>query len=156
MNLTTAVDRIAHLIPTYRSPNLVGKGVWVLTPPSELPEAFEPSQRMRNHEYRTTGSRTTPGYATRYLVTSYGVPIAWVSLDGRTHFLDDVQPHWSREVTDSPARVRAIGRHIDAVRAVWPDRFELDDDGEVSSRHAAPTAEEASAARRESIAARAN
>ncbi len=141
MNLTTAVERISHLIPTYRSPNLVGDGVWVLSPPSELPERFRTSQEERTAVYLSTHltplqRRTQPDHALRYLVRSYGVPIAWVTLDGRTHFstlseLARNMEHWS------PARARAVIRHQRAVRAVWPDRFaHNDEDGEVSSRPA--------------------
>ncbi len=135
MNLTTAVDRIAHLIPTYRSPNLVGDGVWVLTSPSELPEQFREAQEERTGAYSAFGDRTVPSYAPRYVVTSYGVLIAWVTLDGRTHYAED----WSiiDHVYGNVRRLRTVQRHRAAVRAVWPERFELDEDGEVTSRHAA-------------------
>ncbi len=139
MNLTTAVDRIAHLIPTYRSRNLVGTGVWVLTPPTEVPEYLRVEQRDRNVQYMRTGDRTAPSYAPRYVVTSYGVLIAWVTLDGRTHYASDaeVTAGAGPTVNGTSARRRAIARHLSAVRAVWPERFALDpEDGEVTFRHA--------------------
>jgi hypothetical protein len=82
----------------------------------------------------STGDRTAPAHALRYLVRSYGVPIAWVTLDGRVHWADDldigaVAPHMPR--------FRTMLRHRDAVLARWPQRFALnDEDGEVSSRPA--------------------
>lgn len=138
MTIKTAVERIARLIPTYRSPVLKGDGVWVLTSPAELPPELRTVQEERTRHYMTatdgTG-RTMPGHAPRYIVTSYGMLIAWVSLDGRTHFPSGAA---IGEGLHAPARWAAIRRHQEAVRGVWPDRFALDEeDGEVSSRHAA-------------------
>jgi hypothetical protein len=140
MTITTALDRITHLIPTYLSPNLVGDGVWVCTPAETLPEQFRASQEERTAVYLTPHlnplvRRTQPDHALRYLVTSYGVPIAWVTLDGRTHYADD--PRTPGGYTSGP-RYRAMLRHRNAVRAAWPARFALDpEDGEVTNRPAA-------------------
>lgn len=133
MTIGTALERIAHLVPTYRSPVLKGEGVWVLTSPAELPPELRALQAERTAYYMshdwTEGHRTNPPEAPRYVVTSYSVPIGWVSLDGRTHF---------PAVTGSrSARTAAIRRHQEAVRAVWPERFALNsEDGDVTSRRA--------------------
>lgn len=138
MTIATAVERIARLTPTYRSPTLKGEGAYVLTSPNELPEQFREAQRERTEHYRFSAdpltARTKPDHAPQYVVTSYGVVIAWVTLDGRTHFADldailDALPG------DAPGpRLRTIQRHQQAVRAVWPERFGLDADGDATPR----------------------
>jgi hypothetical protein len=138
MTITTALDRITHLIPTYLSRNLVGDGVWVCTPAETLPEQFRWLQRERTAFYLSPeGSRVGPDRGLRYIVTSYGVPIAWVTLDGRTHYTGNADILSAPEAKPV-GRLRAIIRHRDAVRAAWPARFALDpEDGEVTNRPAA-------------------
>jgi hypothetical protein len=132
MTITTALQRIERLIPTYLSPILKGEGVWVLTSPAELPEEFRQAQEERTRHYMTTDdratARTAPGHAPRYIVTSYTVPIAWVTVDGRTHYAEGAAMGEGR----TSARWRAIRRHQDAVRAVWPERFGINADGDAS------------------------
>lgn len=147
----TALDRIARLIPTYpqtASPSrLKGDGVWVLSysHPSEhdvhpLPPELADAQRRRTAAYLAGESRTSVPEAPRYVVWSYGVPIAWVTLDGRTHYIhmtqmDEESGEFSRPDTlaDLPmSALRTIKRHRDAIRASWPDRFGIDRDGEPS------------------------
>lgn len=132
MNLTTALSRIENLIPTYRSPNLVGNGAWVLTHPSEVPEYLRVEQRDRNVAYTRTGDRNAPAYAPRYFVTSYGVLIAWVTLDGRTHYASAEDIHVATENV-SVRRYRTVIGHRNSVRAAWPARFVTGVDGEVTS-----------------------
>lgn len=131
MTIAMAVARIANLIPTYRSPVLKGDGVYVLTPADTLPEQFRAAQRDRTAHYMTTmdgpTARTKPDHAPRFVVTSYGAVICWVTLDGRTHYADLRDPVTLPMSARGPARVRAVRRHLDAVRAVWPERFTLED-----------------------------
>lgn len=132
MTIATALQRIENLTPTYLSPVLKGEGVYVLSSPAELPEEFRAAQKERTEHYMTAEDRTTartlPGHAPRYIVTSYGLPIAWVTLDGRTHYTENLGNHFEG------ARLRAVRRHQDAVRAAWPERFGLDADGDASRR----------------------
>src|SRR5688572_13177758 len=99
----TALDRIARLIPVRAagSSYLTGDYAAVCTPWQTLPEQFQAAQRERTAHYLS--HHEPPSYgrvpdgdaaelaerAPRYIVTSYGVPIAWVTLDGRTHYVDD-------------------------------------------------------------------
>jgi len=119
VTVTEGLRRATHLIP-FDAANLSGQGVYVCTPVSTIPEQFRKSQTTRNAVYMRTGHRSSPGYAPMYVVTSYGTPIAWVSLDGRTHFAsrDDVLA-----TAQSVARAQAMSRHRDTLRANWPTRF---------------------------------
>ena len=71
-----------------------------------------------------------PPHAPSYYVTSYGVLIGWVTLDGRTHVAtdDDIRRDLAglRACQRGLARERAIIRHRDMVRAVWPERMGRD------------------------------
>ena len=130
--VSTALDRIARLIPVRAagSSHLTGDYAAVCTPWQTLPEQFQAAQRDRTAFYMTHGGRVPNGpdggdelatRAPRYVVTSYGVPIAWVTLDGRTHFAD---------LSGGDSKPRAMWRHQTAIRAAWPERFALDGMGD--------------------------
>lgn len=130
LTVADVIARAGNLIPNARaaSPSrLSTHAAWVLTDPATLPEPFRAAQEARTIVYLATGSRTEPGHAVAYWVTSYGTPIAWVTLDGRTHYADDVDclPFTRQHST--------VIRHRDAIRAVWPERFLVDSQG-VTSR----------------------
>lgn len=118
--------RAAHLIPFHAagSSNLRGEYGAVCTPAATVPARFREAQAERTHYYRTARAglarRAYPGHAPRYWVTSYGVPIAWVTLDGRTHFT---------KIPNDPAW-RTMRKHRDAIRASWPARFAMDSQGD--------------------------
>lgn len=136
VTVSTGLQRAAMLTP-FRAAGrsyLTGDYGAVCSYPPDMPEQFREAQRRRNLAYMSTGARNEPADAVRYYVTSYGVPIAWVTLDGRTHYIDDVQPFWYREVTDSPAQTATMTRHIDAIRASWPDRFVMNSQGDPEFR----------------------
>jgi hypothetical protein len=139
MTLATALQRIARLTPA-SSANVTGQGAYVLTPSARLPEPLRAAQEARTHHYLTTSgpeARTGPANAPAYFVTSYGVLIAWVTLDGQTHYA-----HRSTLSGMRSPQGRAQRRHQNAVRASWPERFPLARDGEPTAyaRLAVPTA----------------
>lgn len=117
-------QRAARLIP-FNAGNLRGDYAAVCSPASTVPEQFREAQQHRTKVYFRTGARNLPGDAPRYYVTSYGVPIAWVTLDGRTH-----ASHIGEWGDISDAQQRTMMRHQEAVFASWPDRFEMDSQGD--------------------------
>ena len=126
--VATALQRIAMLTPvTATGPSrLTGDGVYVCTPVVTVPDDFRAAQELRTAIYMKTGRRDARGFhvrqvAPRYIVTSYGVPIAWVTLDGRTHYA---------HVADGSEHSGARLRHQAAIRAAWPERFRLDEMGD--------------------------
>lgn len=126
--VTEGLRRAAMLTPfaTRSASNLRGDCGAVCSHIGSMPERFRDAQSRRHHAYMTTGSRNQPADAVRYFVTSYGVPIAWVTLDGRTHYAQG----WSRAQEES----RAMLRHQAAIRASWPDRFVMDSQGDPQFR----------------------
>lgn len=112
------VGRAARLIP-FDAGTLRGDGVWVLTPAATVPERFAELQRARSEAYLSTGDRSAPLDALRYVVTYCGEPIAWITLDGVTHTAAD------GEISSPVAR-----RHRDAMAAALPERFRMRD-GEI-------------------------
>lgn len=136
--VATALARIANLTPTYpqtSSPSrLKGEGVWVLSyaygnEAHPLPTDLADAQRRRTASYMAGGTRTDVPEAPRYVVWSYDEPIAWVTLDGRTHF-----PLLSRIDPSRRVHIRTMQRQQDAIRASWPESFGIDRDGEPSYR----------------------
>lgn len=128
--------RASHLIPFHAagSSNLQGEYGAVCTPASTVPARFRDAQEERTAYYLShtweEGNRCKPDHAPRYWVTSYGVPIAWVTLDGRAHFADD---ETLRAASLSDWRVRqlaAMTKHRDAIRASWPARFAMNSEGD--------------------------
>jgi hypothetical protein len=131
MTLATALQRIARLTPA-SSANVTGQGAYVLTPSARLPEPLRAAQEARTHHYLTTSgpeARTGPAHAPAYVVTSYGVLVAWVTLDGQTHYTTWADLARTMEHLSSVRR-HAVIRHLQAVRASWPMRFPLARDGE--------------------------
>jgi hypothetical protein len=148
--VTTALNRIARLTPVRArgASYLTGDYAAVCTPAVIVPEAhgLRQAQQERtawylsHHEAPTYGrvpnDAEGPGgdalaaRAPRYVVTSYGAPIAWVTLDGRTHYgtpASDV----ARVINQyGSAAWRAAVRHREAISEAWPERFQLDEMGD--------------------------
>jgi hypothetical protein len=125
VTVTSAVQRIGNLSPFVRSANLQASGAFVCSPASEVPDPLRVAHEERHAFYMSHSgpdARTAPPHAPAYYVTSYGVLIAWVTLDGQTHYADDV-------VNDGRKTTRL--RHQAAVRAVWPERFIFDGEARV-------------------------
>jgi hypothetical protein len=111
-----AADRARNLTPFATGPypliGLHGTYAAVCSSLATTPEELRELQAERTKAYMSTRgpeSRTTPGHAPRYYVTSSGKVIAWVALDGTTHY---------PEVT-GPMRLR----HQAMIRAAWPEKF---------------------------------
>jgi hypothetical protein len=137
VTVTTGLDRAARLIPfrTAGASRLTGEYGAVLSPAETMPEQFRQGQRDRTAYYLAPangweqGFRCKPDHAVRYYVTSYGVPIAWVTLDGRTHFADDSA--MARGLGFATYHTAdAMRRHREAIRASWPERFAINGEGD--------------------------
>lgn len=139
--VTEGLSRAANLIPfrAAGASRLTGEYGAVCTPAVTVPEQFRAAQEERTAYYMshdwTEGHRSKPDHAPRYWVTSYGVPIAWVTLDGRTHFA----PDW--ELVSYPngdpidaSQFRTMLRHRDVIRAAWPARFLMNSMGDPVGR----------------------
>jgi hypothetical protein len=132
--VTTGLQRAARLIP-FRAAGpsrLTGEYGAVCTPAVTVPAELRQGQEDRTAHYLATrgpSARSKPDHAPRYWVTSYGVVIAWVTLDGRTHYADDAD--LSRGLSHVyPATVRTLIRHRDTIRAAWPGRFAMNSEGD--------------------------
>lgn len=133
VTVSTALDRITRLIPV-RSATLWGDSVWVLTSPGILPVQFRDVQRERTAHYMSDPdpltARTAPFYAPRYFVTYSGVLIAWVTLNGHTHFTSPREVCQTLDVPYGSPTGRAVFRHVDTIRAAWPAAFTMDSQGD--------------------------
>jgi hypothetical protein len=128
VTVTEAVRRAGRLIPV-RSSSVRGDYAAVCTSPSELPRAFRAAQAERHETYMTTGARNLPASAPRYVVTYRGMPVAWVNLDGTTHFATEL----SASDSDIPSSARVFQRawQVQAeLQRTWPERFDMDSMGD--------------------------
>lgn len=117
-----AAQRARNLIPfrtdTYPARGLTGEYAAVCTPVCTVPTELQQAQADRtafylaNNTEETGYGRRGPAYGPRYYVTSRGLLIAWVTLDGQTHYAAD-------DALSTTAR-----RHRDMIRAAWPTRFD--------------------------------
>jgi hypothetical protein len=142
VTVTKGLQRAARLIPfrTRSASNLAGEYGAVCTPVQTVPAQFREAQAERTAYYMdpangyAEGFRSKPDHAPRYWVTSYGVPVAWVTLDGRTHYAtrEALTEAWNahRTARYSGAALFAMLRHRDAIRASWPERFAMDSMGD--------------------------
>ena len=128
VTVSTGLQRAARLIPfRARGACLTGDYGAVLSPVNSVPEMFREAQAERTAYYCDPangweqGFRCKPDHAPRYWVTSYGVVIAWVTLDGRTHYA---------HVADGSEHSAARLRHQSAIRASWPERFVMNSEGD--------------------------
>jgi hypothetical protein len=131
VTVTTGIDRASRLIP-FHATHLRGDYGAVLSFAGDMPEQLREAQQRRRETYMTTGSRTEPADAPRYFVTSYGTLIAWVTLDGQTHFatlIPSGRNPRTGALVDTP-RDRAMQRHQEAIRAAWPQRFTMNGMGD--------------------------
>jgi hypothetical protein len=114
-----AAARAVNLIP-FDAGSIRGEGAYVCTPSVTVPAQLRQAQEdrtafyMSNHTEETGYGRMGPDHGPRYYVTSRGQLIAWVTLDGRTHY--------TTSVTGLAARHQAM------IRAAWPTRFTLTSD----------------------------
>lgn len=129
VTVATGIDRAARLIPFYAD-NLRGDYAAVCSPVRAMPEPLREAQRIRTNTYMRTGSRTEPGFAPRYYVTSYDKLIAWVSLDGKTHYAPVLPSEAMNTGRPLTPRERAMLRHRDAIQARWPAFFRMTDQGD--------------------------
>lgn len=106
--------RVRNLTP-FDAGNLKGDYAAVLSPPDPMPHELRDGQLRRIKTYMATGDRNAPLDAPRYYVTSYGKLVAWVTMDGQTHYVDPI------------ALDRTQTRHQSIVRAEWPTRFAAND-----------------------------
>ena len=128
----TAHDRIARLTPV-RSATLRGDYLAVCSPGSDAPAFLAVEHQDRRATYRRTGARNLPGYAPRYYVTYQGMLLAWVTLDGKTHYAEklDARDILGRRDNDHVrAAFRTAWRHQDRIRNTWPERFVMDSQGD--------------------------
>lgn len=107
-----AAARAVNLTP-FDAGTLKGEGVYVLTPPQTIPARFQDDQRARTEAYCATTARLSPPYAPRYIISSNGTPIVWVTCDGRMHHLPP------SEATP------AARRHLEMLLHSMPRRFAL-------------------------------
>jgi hypothetical protein len=126
------LQRAARLTPfaTRSASNLAGNYGAVCSPWQTMPAELQQAQRDRTAYYMShgpeEGNRSQPDHAPRYYVTSYGVLIAWVTLDGRTHYAEGIG--------ENIVQAKAMWRHRDAIRASWPERFVMDSQGDPIGR----------------------
>lgn len=144
--ITEGLRRAARLVPfTTRgsASHLQGHGAYVCSPAADAHPMFRGAQEARTRHYLKTGERNAPGYAPAYVVTAYGVPIAWVDLAGRTFFadrtgllaaLDTVQWH-------------TVRRYLTELRNAWAPGFIVDSEGRAMPREARELVETVSATR---------
>jgi hypothetical protein len=130
-----AARRAVNLIPfqtdTYPLRGLTGNYAAVCTPIQTVPAELQQAQAERTEHYMThygaEDRRMAPAHAPRYYVTSGGTLIAWVTLDGRTHYTPDVTQEQDGTVTLS-GLTPTQRRHREMIRAAWPVRFTLTSD----------------------------
>lgn len=103
-----AARRATNLTP-FDAGTLRGDYAAVCTPAQSVPTQLRRAHMERHDAYMNGQGRTTPDHAPRYFVTSKGQLIAWVTLDGRTHYTSSLVP--------------LARKHQDMVRAAWPTRF---------------------------------
>jgi hypothetical protein len=116
-----AAARARNLTPfqtdTYPRRGLTGDYAAVCTPVQTVPGPLQQAQAdrtafyMSNHTEDTGYGRRGPAHGPRYYVTSRAQLIAWVTLDGQTHFTDE---------GELPPLAR---KHQAMIRAAWPTRF---------------------------------
>jgi hypothetical protein len=121
-----AAARARNLTPfqtdTYPAKGLTGNYAAVCTPVQTVPAELQAAHLERHNAYMTGEGRMTPDHGPRYYVTSGGRLIAWVSLDGKTHIVPDVDtaPDGSVILTGLTPTQR---KHRDLITAAWPTRF---------------------------------
>jgi hypothetical protein len=113
IRIKDVATRVRHLTP-FDAGNLKGNYAAVLSPISLMPRELQDGQRRRTETYMASGDRNAPLDAPRYYVTSYGELVAWVTMDGQTHYVDPI------------ALDRTQAGHQSIVRAEWPIRFAAD------------------------------
>jgi hypothetical protein len=108
-----AAARAANLTP-FDAGSIRGDYAAVCSPVSSIPRALQSAHVERHDTYMATGARMSPGNGPRYFITSGGTLIAWVTLDGHTHYAKHLTP--------------LEYKHQAMIRAAWPVRFTLTSD----------------------------
>jgi hypothetical protein len=130
-----AAARAANLIPfqtdTYPLRGLTGNYAAVCTPVQTVPAELQRAQAERTEHYMThygaEDRRMAPAHAPRYYVTSGGRLIAWVSLDGRTHYTPDVTQEQDGTVTLT-GLTPLQRKHRDMIAKAWGPRVAVTSD----------------------------
>jgi hypothetical protein len=126
-----AAARAANLIPfqtdTYPLRGLTGNYAAVCTPVQTVPVELQAAHLERHNAYMAGEGRMTPDHGPRYYVTSGGQLIAWVTLDGRTHYIGNVRLEQDGTVT--PIGLTPTQRkHRDMIAKVWGPRVAVTSD----------------------------
>jgi hypothetical protein len=121
-----AAARAANLTPfqtdTYPLRGLTGNYAAVCTPVETVPAELQAAHLERHNAYMASEGRMTPGHGPRYYVTSRGVLVAWVTLDGTAHYATDEA---IRNATYYPALPM---RHREMIRKAWGTRVAVTSD----------------------------
>ena len=137
----TGIDRAARLTP-FDAGRLVGRGVYVLSGADAIPgrghaRELQRLQAARREAYLAEGGTRTSGPqdAPVYVVSYRDMVIAWVSMDGRTHYASELS-HPGYGTGGFPTRERAFERAwaLQAeLQRMWPATFRLSRDGHPSA-----------------------
>lgn len=120
VSVSKAPGLIANLTP-FRAGNLRGDAVAVLSaPPSvaglppEVGERLREAQMERSRRYLAGEGREAVQDAPQYIVTSYGIPVAWVTVAGEV-ILPDAELSGTMRRHQDMARA-ALTRQVPALR----------------------------------------